>query len=638
MSNRRTGAGAFFQNIRVFEQDTRPRADPMPGVVAALLILCVYGGLALSVDFPRAAFGFQSDEATYYMMGQSLAFDRDLTYRREDLTRVWEEFPAGPSGVFLKRGVSPRLSVNGQAPFLHVDARPDPDTRRLFYGKSFAYPLFAAPFVAVLGTNGFLLLHALLLAMIVVAGYLFLNARMPPLPSLLLSSGFVMASVAPAYFVWITPEIFNLALVFLAYFCWLYKEVAPGDTPRWLKGELSDLLAALLLAVASFSKPSNVLLVGPMLLWLAWRRRWRHAALAALAFGAVVGLLFAANIGITGDWNFQGGERRTYYAAYPFQTADAGFDVGMDRATNRVLTDVIFDPRVFWTVFSHNVLYFFVGRYSGLVPYFFPAVFAIAAFALARGRRAAWQYLVLAAALAEILVLIIWIPYNYFGGGGVVGNRYFMNTYALFLFILPPLSSVAAAMVPWIVGSLFTAQIVLNPFYSSFYPAEAAKRGPLRWFPVELTLVNDLPINTNLSRVRVLFGERQRFQMYFLDDNAYGAEGGSFWVRGASTAEMLVKSAEPARHVSVGLTTGGPGTLVSVAIAGQTRSMRVAAGERQHVVLALDEGFPYPATTGEITRVWKLTITADRGFVPMFTEGGTDNRYLGVRVTPELVP
>ena len=40
--------------------------------------LCVYGALALTVDFPRAAYGIQSDEATYYMMGHSLAEDGDL--------------------------------------------------------------------------------------------------------------------------------------------------------------------------------------------------------------------------------------------------------------------------------------------------------------------------------------------------------------------------------------------------------------------------------------------------------------------------------------------------------------------------------------------------------------------------------
>ena len=71
--------------------------------------------------------------------------------------------------------------------------------------------------------------------------------------------------------------------------------------------------------------------------------------------------------------------------------------------------------------------------------------------------------MVCAVALTEILVLIIWIPYNYFGGAGVLGNRYFMNFYGAFLFLLPPIHSVAAAFVPWIVGGLFTAQIALEP-------------------------------------------------------------------------------------------------------------------------------------------------------------------------------
>ena len=56
--------------------------------------------------------------------------------------------------------------------------------------------------------------------------------------------------------------------------------------------------------------------------------------------------------------------------------------------------------------------------------------------------------MVCAVALTEILVLIIWIPYNYFGGAGVLGNRYFMNFYGAFLFLLPPITSVAAAFVP----------------------------------------------------------------------------------------------------------------------------------------------------------------------------------------------
>ncbi|TML18936.1 MAG: hypothetical protein E6G39_02355 [Actinobacteria bacterium] len=214
----------------------------------------MYGALALTVDFPRAAFGFKSDEATYYMMAYSLAEDGDLTYTKDDLVRVWREFPGGPSGVFLKKGRT-------------LSGAPDPNPNRLYYGKSFIYPLVAAPFVKVFGTNGFLVLHALLLSIVVLCGYLFLHARSSPLVSALLASGFVMVSVVPVYFVWLMPEVFNFSLTFLAYFCWLYKEVAtPQHAPRgaqWLFTGRSDAAAAVLLGIATFSKVTTAMLFVP---------------------------------------------------------------------------------------------------------------------------------------------------------------------------------------------------------------------------------------------------------------------------------------------------------------------------------------------------------------------------------------
>jgi hypothetical protein len=613
------------------------RRDPRPGLVAAAIVLCVYGGIALSVDFSRTAFGIQSDEATYYMMGHSLAEDGDLAYRREDLARVWREFPTGPSGVFLKKGADLELKTTGEAPFIRIERRPDPDAAQLFYGKSYIYPMAASPFVALFGTNGFLVLHAILLALVTLAAYLFLNARSSPLVSLVLGAGFLMASVAPTYFVWITPELFNFSLVVLGYFCWLYKEVASPDTaPRgakWLLGPGSDLVAAALLGVATFSKPSNLLLILPLLAWLLVRRQWRRLLLAGLVFGAVGAVLVAGNMAITGDWNFQGGDRRTFYGSYPFQDRGVAWaDAGQDRATNRVLWDTIFDRRVFWTVFSHNLVYFVLGRYSGLLPYFFPGLFAIVAFLLARGRRAAWQWLVLGAAAAEVLLLLLWVPYTFNGGGGSIGNRYFMSTYGVLLFLLPPFDSAALAVVPWLVGCLFSAQVTFNPFYASFNPSDQAKQGPLRWLPVELTLVNDLPINTQPNRARVWFGEARRFQLYFLDDNAYAREELTFWVKGRSTAEFLVKTVEPASAIEFDLASGDVATSVTVSRGWHSQRVDLTANATARVSVPLDDGFPYNGT-----RVWRVSIRSSAGFVPLFVSGASaDNRFLGVRVKPEL--
>src|SRR6188508_102114 len=141
-------------------------------------------------------------------MGRSLAEDGDLTYRKEDLERVWAEFPTGPAGVFLKKGRDLEgVELVPHAPFLALRSGPDKDAGRFFYGKSFAYPAVAAPFVKLFGTNGFLVVNAILLAGSVLCGYLFLHARTRASIAALVSSAFVLATVVPVYFVWITPEL-----------------------------------------------------------------------------------------------------------------------------------------------------------------------------------------------------------------------------------------------------------------------------------------------------------------------------------------------------------------------------------------------------------------------------------------------
>jgi hypothetical protein len=634
-----------------------------PGLFVALLALTLYGALAVTVDFPRASMGFRGDEATYYMMGHSLAEDGDLAYRREDLVRVWREFPTGPAGLFLKRGRDILdAGLTGRPPFFWTRTQPDPDQARLFYGKAFVYPLFAAPFVRIFGTNGFLVLHALLLALTLWCGFLFLHTRMNATLAAALSAAFIMVSVVPVYVIWIAPELFNFALGLLAYFCWLYKEVAPPASvdglepaPRgtaWLLRPSSDAVAAVLLGIATFSKISSALLFLPMLAWYAWKRRWGRLIGTGLVFGVCAVGLFAANMTIAGEWNYQGGERNTFYHEFPFQTATSAFAVGQDKTRNETLWDVIFDPRVFWLNLRHNIRYVVVGRYTGIFPYFFPAVFAVIAFVSAPRQRPAWQYLVLASGVAQMFFFIVTQPYTWAGSGGSVGNRYFMGAYGVFLFLLPPLSRTWIALVPWVVGALFTAPLVLNPFVTAAHPADYAKHGPARLLPVELTQVNDLPINTEASRVLVWFGDNPGqhdpgFQIYFLDDNAFGREADkSFWVKGESRAEFLIKFAfdpnvvlapgrldRPLKRLALGLTAGAVPTTVTASVAGRQQEVVLGPGASQEIAFNLDRGFWYQARAF----VWVVSISSSSGFVPIFHGPSDDTRFLGVRVKPVLV-
>lgn len=620
-----------------------------PGLVLAGVFLCLYGTFAVAVDLPKATYGFKSDEATYYMMGLSLVHDRDLAYRKEDLVRVWREFPAGPSGVFLKRGQ-------------RIGGAPDPDQSRYFFGKSFIYPLAAAPFIALFGTNGFLVLHAIALALVLLCGYLFLHARSGAWPSAILAAAFVMASVVPIYFVQIMPEVFNFSLVCLAFFCWLYKEVAVRDRSprgtRWLFSGRSDVAAAVLLGVATFSKPTHALLFAAPLVWGVFRltaeatgrpeaasvpvaSAFRRKILAPLlAFVLVAGGLFAVNMAISGDWNYQGGgDRKSYLFEFPFQNDVTRPEVGAPKSREGVMADVIFNRRTFSSNLAHNLAYFFVGRYAGMLGYFFPGLFAIGALFAAPRRRPGWQWLVLGSALAQGLIFIIATPYTWSGGG--IGNRYFFGGYGVMLFLLPPIESIGLAFVPWLVGGLFVAPMILNPFVASFRPAFNAASGLWRLLPVELTLLNDLPIFTEPERGRVWFGDLGQgdpgFLVSFLDDYAYGKEGDkSFWVRGGSRAELVLKTDRPIRRAVFTLTAGPIPTDVRVAVGGRSQTLHLAAGATEQVTIAMPPGLPYEKEI-QGGLLWTASVSSSTGFTPIFYDpAATDARYLGVRVRPML--
>jgi hypothetical protein len=284
------------------------RAD----VVLAGTILVAALTFALTVDAVRTGFGLKGDEASYTAMALSAAYDHDLTFQRKDLDRFWAVYRCGPDGIFLKRGKMGRLMISSHWPFVRYMKWADAPEDKLYFGKAFIYPVMAAPFVWLFGLNGMLVFHVVLLAGVVACGYAFQRARGARLSGLVYTLAFIGISIVPVYAVWLTPEIFNLSLVVFGYFLWLYKEVAPEPRPtpgrrvtrlagQFLRGPASDIVAALLLGMLTFSKPLYALLVGPVILWQLWRRRLGRAVLVTIVFVVTAGGLFAVNTAISGE-------------------------------------------------------------------------------------------------------------------------------------------------------------------------------------------------------------------------------------------------------------------------------------------------------------------------------------------------
>jgi hypothetical protein len=206
------------------------------------------------------------------------------------------------------------------------------------------------------------------------------------------------------------------------------------------------------------------------------------------------------------------------------------------------------------------------------------------------------------------------------------------------LFVLPPIESLGAAFAPWVIGGLFVAPMVLNPFAASSHPADNAKSGPLRRLPVELTLVNDLPVNNEPQHARLWFGDTGKgdpgFLVYFLDDNAYDREEDkSFWTRGRARSEFIIKTDKPIRRATFTLSAGPVAADVHVTIGRRSQDAHLEPGDSQTVTFAMPPGC-------HLKEVQALALAGvgilQRGFTPLYEANSTDSRYLGVRVQPWL--
>jgi hypothetical protein len=624
------------------------------GAVASIGFGVILLAIALTIDVPKSALGFKGDEATYYSLGHSLARDFDFTFERRDLIRVWEDFP-GPQGIFLKRGKTFGIQPLRRAPYLRRVKGEDPVRSRLYYAKSFIYPLAAAPFVFLFGTNGFLVFHALLLALDLFVAYTFLAGRGGSRPAALAyATVFLAASVVPVYYVWLTPELFNFSLTLYALFLWSYKEIA-ADRPAvgwraFLRGSGSDYLAAVLVGILTFSKPTHALLMFPLVALALGRRQWRRATLMVVTWGLVAAVLVGANAAITGEFNYQGGDRKTFYSStgFPFANDRETFEnIGPVRGREGVLLGDILVNRHTLTVFRHNLAYFVVGRFSGLVPYFFPGVVSVLLF-LAVRRRQPWQWLVGATIVGAAVALLLLTPFTYSGGGGPVGNRYFLSFYPLFLFLTPAVTGLAGSAAALLVGALFTAKILVNPFYASFHPGEHTKVGPLRWLPIELTLLNDLPVAASPDRSRKLLGGTPPVMAYFPDDNAFDPEGEWFWVKGKARADVILRApvadvgnerfvTKAITALTIEIQNGARPDRVTVSTGRESQTLALKPEEVARVTMAVEDGVPYRRDQQPTSYVYAVSIETTSGFVPFLeAPGSTDSRFLGARV--HLVP
>jgi len=611
-------------------------------VLAAVVLVATAAARWLD---PLTAIGdIKSDEATYVSMALSVVHDGDLTFEKADLDRFLAIYPRGPEGIFLKRAYAVRPIVEARWPFLSLASTPVPTTTRLAYGKAFIYPVMAALFVAIGGVGGLLVFNLVLLAISLACAVRFCQAQCGRVTGALLGTAFIGASIVPVYGVFLMPEIFNFALVFGAYFLWLYKEVAPPTAWRVWRRPATDLAAGVLLGLATYSKPSHVLLVGPLVLVALIGKRWRHAAAIALVAGATTGGFFTAQMFVTGEANYQGAEtadgRKSFYDAFPFDAKGTTFDAyPFESVTNDTGSVNTTTTDVFVRLLPRNIWYFFAGRDAGLVPFFFPGV-AILVLWLVRWRRArAWQVATMLAWAASILVFLVFTPYTWNGAGGASGNRYFLSTYPTMLFLVPSATGLLASIVATAVGVAFTGAMVASPVKEARRPWLGVEGAPFRWLPVELTLVNQLPVDLLLGqRAHVPFQQDPLVLFDYMDQNTYFAEGDGLWIAGHAVTDILIRTEQPILKLTLTITAKYVPNDVTATLNGHTERASIEPGKTATLTFTPRPGVWAHASYGIV-----LHLTTTRGFVPSKVGESPgpgqqpDTRNLGVFIRPRFV-
>jgi len=621
--------------------------------------------IAVSVNYHHVLDYMFSDEMAYYMMAQSLSADNDLIYTQQDLRRVYEDgWSAGPIGIFLNK-------------------MPD---GTIYISKSFIYSWVLSPFFTLFGFNGFLILNVSFFFLCILMGWLYLRQYTSSSVAMAFAMMFFILSASMIYVVWLTPEIFTMFCITLGLFLWLYEQESPRkgmqgqrvlplslfekliSCLRWLflTPHGRRYLAPLPLAVAAIAKLPNILFFAPLIadvLFLggvrashahvttrqkAWRiflpRIGTILVLCAIFAGMVI-TFYGVQAHYTGSANPYGGDRRTFVSGFPFSELKDSWEKGIPMTSEGYFTeDFFFHPKTL----LYNIYYYVFGRFTGLFPYFTSSLLAAALFFwqfirrhLARSdedRRALWRRgFLFVIILASIGAYIVLMPINYHGGGGAFGNRYFINIYPAFLFLILAVPRLWPLVVSGVISAIFLAPSLITPFQSSYFPALQGFRMPFRLFPVELSLIDTLPTDIEPRFMQTeLLDNGFAHRLYFFDDHALDATSRDFWVKGGERAELALRTTLGQRHLVLTVTNGVVPNKIDVRIGKFSQIFLFSKPYETRVfAVPLEEFLPYFKNS-----LYPISVFSHAGAAPKFVPGmhSADFRNVGCHVHLSLDP
>lgn len=307
------------------------------------------------------------------------------------------------------------------------------------------------------------------------------------------------------------------------------------------------MVAGALAGVVSISRPVYLVVALPLLVAAGSRARMLRVA---LGLGVVVAVSLLGNLFVRGTWSSYSGERHGYYAytGFPLE-AGAGGAVAVEGAVR---------PSASWTerlvpfgfdlrVSAWNLLYLLVGRHVGLLPYFLPLLLGFVAW-----RSSASSWALLGAFAAVAVAFLILRPYNFWGGGGALANRYLLPVYPCLWFLAQRRRGALPVVVVAALAAPFLWPIWTSP--RSFFRGEDGN-----YRHVSTVARHLLPYETTQNQLKP--SGHDDFVHRAIDETEEGVHGGGLWIKplspgsrraGDERIELTVGAAE------AGLLVGSP--------------------------------------------------------------------------------
>ncbi|MBN1550555.1 hypothetical protein JW979_03755, partial [bacterium] len=356
---------------------------------------------------------------------------------------------------------------------------------------------------------------------------------------------------------------------------------------------------------------------------------------AVITLGFLLGaaLIFLVTRQLIGQGISHGGNRKRIVGHFPMESQQYTFQNTGNEISTRS-TKFIFHV----STFLQNLRYYFVGRFTGLLVYFFPAfvslILALPIFGQPKttrsppGRLSFWLV-----CLGLILFHIIYIPSNYHGGSCSIGNRYLISYLPAFFFLLKESPKSRTLLFTALVTALLTGPIALNPVDSMASYRDVSKRATFEKFPLEISLLNSWPID-DTGHVRVDFKD---YYIYFADDNHWGKELDGFWVKGNARASFVLRCWKPVTSFHIHLRNGASDNTLMIRLGKAVRKFNAEPG--QHISGDIEPGKPelFYNLEGRPSYCYRAFVETEDGFIPKFSEpGSTDTRFLGVFVQIQI--